>query len=243
MRLDAFKAWLGSRYPKPAVAASYYSYAKRIEDAYGDLGTLYEQNGFDAILQDLNYSTSDAAKGKPDSSKIGLTGNPYNQLSNFRTGLRTYALFREEGGEAEVINDAAIVIAGNAIKDKIEGKKFELERHMQEALRGEITQLEAGLEVIDGGVERSVDSGFIDILARDKSGQLVVIELKAGQAKREAPGQIIGYMGDLMDEEPEALVRGILVAADFDKSCRSGVRTIPALMLKKYRFSFAFEEA
>lgn len=243
MKVDAFKAWLATRYPKPAVAASYYSYAKRIEDAYGDLDGFYESNGFDEILSQLNYSSADASKGKLDPSKLGITGNPYNQLSNFRTGLRTYALFRDEGGDVEIVTDAAIVMAGAAIKDKLEGKKFELERHLQDALRKEISQLEFGLEVIDDGVERSVESGFIDILAKDSSGTLVVVELKAGQARREALGQIMGYMGDLMAEESDIPVRGILVAADFDKSCRSGVRMIPALTLKKYRFSFAFEEA
>ena len=118
-----------------------------------------------------------------------------------------------------------------------------LERHLQAELRREIGQLEAGLQIIDDGLERSVESGFIDILARDESGALVVIELKAGSAKREAVGQIAGYMGDLMPEEPDTAVRGILVAADFDKSCRSGVRAIPKLGLKRYRFSFKFEEA
>jgi endonuclease len=243
VKVEAFKGWLGSRYPKPAVAASYYSYAKRLDDAYGDLDALYEENRFDEILSDLNYSSSDAAAGKPDPSKLGLIGNPYNQLSNFRTGLRTYALFRDENGDIDVVNDAAIILAWAAIKDKREGKQFELERHLQESLRLEIAQLEVGLEVIDGGVERSVESGFIDILAKDISGALVVIELKAGQAKREALGQIAGYMGDLMDEESGIPVRGILVAADFDKSCLSGVRTISALSLKRYRFSFVFEEA
>ncbi len=71
----------------------------------------------------------------------------------------------------------------------------------------------------------------------------VQLKLKAGMAKREAVGQITGYMGDLMAEEPDTPVRGILVAADFDKSCQSGVRAIPALSLKRYRFSFTFEEA
>ena len=99
------------------------------------------------------------------------------------------------------------------------------------------------MEIVDGGVERSVNSGFIDILARDSAGALVVVELKAGQAKREALGQITGYMGDLLAEEPETEIRGILVAADFDKSCISVVRVIPALSLKRYRFSFMFEGA
>jgi len=243
VKAEAFKAWLGVRYPKPTVAASYFSSAKRLEDAYGDLDVLYEQHRFDEILSELNYSSTDAAAAKPDPSKLNLTGSPYNQLSNFRTALRTYALFCDEGGESEIVNDAAIVLAGAAITDRREGKQFEVERHLQEELRKEIGQLEVGLTIIDGGAERSVESGFIDILAQDKSGALVVIELKSGTAKREAIGQIVGYMGDLMTEEPETQVRGILVAADFDKSCQSGVRAIPTLRLKRYRFAFTFEEA
>jgi RecB family endonuclease NucS len=46
------------------------------------------------------------------------------------------------------------------------------------ALRANIDQLEPGLTVIDGGNERKVASGFIDITARDRSGATVVIELK-----------------------------------------------------------------
>ncbi len=243
MKTEAFKAWLGIRYPKPTVASSYLAYAKRIEDAYGDIDALYESGGIDAVLAELQYSSKDQNAGRPDPSRLGISGRPYNQLSNFRTGLRTYALFRDEGGDAEVVNDAAIELAGAAIRDRREGKQFELERHLQDALRNEIGQLEHGLEVIDDGVERSVDSGFIDILAKDQNGALVVIELKAGLAKREAVGQITGYMGDLMSEEPDTAVRGILVAADFDKSCLSGVRVVPTLSLRRYRFDFSFEDA
>ena len=105
-----------------------------------------------------------------------------------------------------------------------------------------ISQLEAGLEIIDGGSERSVESGFIDILAKDSTGAFVVIELKSGLAKRETIGQVVGYMGDLLAEEANVSVRGIIVAAEFDKSCRSSIRVIPNLSLKRYRFSFEFEE-
>ena len=242
MKAEAFKAWLGLRYPKPAVAGSYFSSAKRIEDAYGDFDALYEQDRLDAVVAELQYSSQDARLGKPDPSRLQIKGPLYNQLSNFRTGARTYRTFRDDGGESEALTDAAIEIAGEAIKEKRDGKQFELERHLQESLRNEIAQLEPGLLIIDGGTERGVESGFIDILAHDTNGAFVVIELKAGLAKREAVGQITGYMGDLIAEEPETQVRGILVAADFDKSCRSGVRAIPSLKLKRYRFSFTFED-
>lgn len=242
MKVSAFKSWLTERYPKPTVAASYFSYAKRVEDAYGDLDLLYDQGGFEGILIDLAFSSSDAAAGKADTSKLGLTGNPYNQLSNFRTGLRTYALFRTEGGEDVAMGDEAIIVAGEALKQRREGKQFEVERHLQDELRQKIGQLEDGLTIIDAGIERSVSSGFIDILARDRNGAIVAIELKAGLAKRDAVGQIAGYMGDLCEEEPHSKIRGVLVAADFDQGCRSAVRVIPSISLRRYQFNFTFEE-
>ncbi len=240
MKTEAFKAWLSANY-SPNSMASHSSQAKKVEDAYGDLDQVIDEGRIGQVISELNYSTQDSKASKPNPSKIQTSGNLYENLASYKSSLRCYARFREN--EAEFNSETAIEIAGSAIKEKFEGKQFELERHLQTELRREIVQLEAGLAIIDDGSERSVESGFIDILARDTKGALVVIELKSGLARREAIGQIVGYMGDLMAEEPDTHVRGILVAADFDKSCQSGVRAISTLKLKRYRFSFTFEEA
>ena len=114
-----------------------------------------------------------------------------------------------------------------------------LERDLQAALRDAIEQLEPGLDIIDGGTERSVASGFIDITAKSTDGSIVVIELKAGTARRDAIGQILSYMGDIAAEESNQ-VRGILVAGDFDNKARSAARVVSSLSLRLYRVSFEF---
>lgn len=240
MQKASFRAWLDQRHTANSVA-SRYSCAKRVEEQYGDLDEAYEADGLASILAKLAYSMTDSKANRPNPTQLKITGNPYNSLNSFKTGVRSYKAFRDSGGEAEVVREAAIELAAEEISERRTGKEFELERHLQESLRGEIEQLEPGLTIIDGGSERSVNSGDIDILAQDRSGALVVIELKRGLARREALGQITGYMGDLMLDEPNQVVRGLLVAADFDKSCRSGVRAIPNLKLRRYRFSFSFE--
>ena len=96
-----------------------------------------------------------------------------------------------------------------------------------------------GLDIIDGGTERSVASGFIDITAKATDGSTVVIELKAGTARRDAIGQILSYMGDIAAEESNQ-VRGILVAAGFDDKARSAARVVSSLSLRRYRVSFEF---
>ena len=239
MRVDAFRTWLSPKYTR-ASAASRLSTARRIEEVYGDLDDQYDADRLADVIDKLRYSLSDAKAGRPNPTELRIDGNPYNVLNNFKTGVRTYREFRDAGGEDEVTTDAAIEIAGEAIRERREGKQFELERHLQDSLRYSIEQLEPGLTIIDGGDERGVESGFIDILAQDAVGALVVIELKAGHARREALGQILGYMGDIKAEERDASVRGILVAASFDKSCRSAVAIVPAVGLREYRFDFTF---
>ena len=98
------------------------------------------------------------------------------------------------------------------------------------------------MEVIDDGAERSVASGFIDITTMDAQGAIVVVELKTGTARQGAVAQVLSYMGDIADEEPDHKVRGILVAGDFDKKARSAARVVPNLSLRAYRVSFEFKD-
>ena len=114
---------------------------------------------------------------------------------------------------------------------------------MQKALRSQIGQLEPGLTIIDDGAERSVESGFIDITARDASGTTVVIELKAGAAGQRAVAQILSYMGDVASEEDGRMPRGILVASDFDSRAKAAARVVQSvLLLKKYSVRFSFSD-
>ncbi len=227
----------------PSTVSTQLTYTKRLEGAYGDLDLIFEHDRFESLISELAYSKKDEVHKKSNPSKMQFERSVYDGLSSCRTALRTYRNFLEDPVAVSVSSSNAIEVANELIKERKEGKQFEVERHLQAELRREIDQLETGLSIIDGGTERNVESGFIDILARDASGAMVVIELKSGLAKRDALGQITGYMGDLIAEEPDTHVRGILVAADFDKSCQSGVRAIPTLTLKRYRFSFTFAEA
>lgn len=125
------------------------------------------------------------------------------------------------------------------VEDSIE-TTFGLERDLQRALRANIAQLEDGLTVADGGRERYVPCGKIDILALAPDGKHVVIELKAGTADRDAVGQILAYMGDLQ-KEVKGEVRGMLVAGDFTERAIAASTVVPSLDLKRYEFRFTFQ--
>ena len=82
------------------------------------------------------------------------------------------------------------------IEDSIEAS-VSLERDLHNWLTTRLPEIEPGLILVDGGVEYQTEAGRIDILAKNQTGGLVVIELKAGKAKDGALGQLLGYMGCL----------------------------------------------
>jgi hypothetical protein len=116
--------------------------------------------------------------------------------------------------------------------------KIGLERDLQRALRANIDQLERGLKIIDGGKEKIVPSGRIDIVAEDSTGTTVVIELKVGTAERDAIAQVLSYIGDISESTQK--VRGIVVAGDFALPAISAARIIPQIRLLKYAHKFSF---
>ena len=118
--------------------------------------------------------------------------------------------------------------------------KFGLERDLQSALRANIEQLESGFKIIDGGTERTVEAGRVDITALDAEGRLVVIELKAGTSELKDIGQLLSYMGSIENEEGRE-IRGILVARDFNDRLVLAARAVPNVALKEYSFSFSFK--
>jgi RecB family endonuclease NucS len=122
------------------------------------------------------------------------------------------------------------------IDDAIE-TTFGLERDLQEWLCRNIASLHPSLAV--ESQQRKVASGFIDVLARDGDGTAVVIELKAGMADRDAIGQILAYMGDVMPAEKT--VRGILIAGDFSPRAKAAARAARNVELRRYGIRFSFE--
>ncbi len=117
-----------------------------------------------------------------------------------------------------------------------------LEKDLHSYLAKAVHEIEEGLVLIENGVEYQVDAGRIDLLASDKKGGLVVIELKAGIAKDAAIGQLLGYMGCLAEQKPENLIRGILVASEFDKRVVFAARTHPQIHLVQYKVAFELQK-
>jgi RecB family endonuclease NucS len=124
---------------------------------------------------------------------------------------------------------------------------FGLERDLEEYISRNLGQIEEGLTLYSeedlSGRQYSTDVGRIDLLAIDKEGNFVVIELKAGLATDRVVGQVLGYMRYVRKNLAKGRdVRGIVVADDFDERLKYAVAEIPKLKLKKYVVEFEFRD-
>ena len=106
--------------------------------------------------------------------------------------------------------------------------KFGLERDLQIALQGK---------------EKSVEGYRFDITAEDEKGRVVIIELKAGSANKEAVAQLLSYIGALMETGERREIRGILVAHEYDRAAKLAAKPILNITLMAYSFQFTFEVA
>lgn len=240
MRTD-YQEWLkAEEYADNTIAAQLHRVSK-VEGLYGSLDDLFSAGGYDQLIAELTYSVADERHSRPNPSKIAVEGNIRNGLQSYKNAVVRYRKFLTGGGN-DGIEPVKVALPSDIIVDVPDEKqRLSLERDMQAALRREIRLLDPTLSIIDDGAERAVNSGFIDILCRDNAGRVVVVELKAGKTDARVVGQTLGYMGDLMDEDELADVRGIIVAHEFDRRTIAASRAVPGLMLMRYSISFKFD--
>ena len=143
----------------------------------------------DGAFANPNSPTGEAKQGQ-----VRDLGNPGSVFYLQNRYINPH--FRSEPDPIDGENDPI----GNRLTDSSQSG-FSLERDLQSALRANIEQLELGLRIVDGGAEKTVDAGRIDITAKDAEDRLVVIELKAGTSQLKDIAQLLSYMGSIDDDE------------------------------------------
>lgn len=164
--------------------------------------------------------------------------HPSTEKFLFKNPNHTYELYSEEKhgvnewlpteGDIESSDESELVEAS-----------VSLERDIEDHLVHSLESIEQGLVYEDRQV--STEVGRIDIMARDRDGRRVIIEVKVGQARDAAIGQIARYMGWFLPQDDVA-PRGMIVAADFTEGVQCAATTIPDLSLHRFQVSFSFEK-
>ncbi|MDD3814958.1 MAG: endonuclease NucS [Desulfocapsaceae bacterium] len=125
---------------------------------------------------------------------------------------------------------------------------FALEKYLEDFLVHNWAQTDLGREYDiyeeDGdkvGQQYPSDTGPLDILAikKDKS-ELLVVELKKGRASDAVVGQVLRYMGFVLQElaEPGQSVKGVIIALDDDQKIRRALAVSPNIDFYRYQISF-----
>ena len=167
---ESYREWLQSqKYVEGTIQAQLYR-AGRVEEHYGDLDQHYDNDRLKSVITQLQYSSDDARRSKPNPTKIPIKGDVRSNLASYRDAVARYRRFRTETSEDELFHGARASAADDTQSSEDDTVHLiGLERDMQAVLRQTIDQLEDGLVIADDGAERSVASGFIDILAKDDS--------------------------------------------------------------------------
>jgi RecB family endonuclease NucS len=153
--------------------------------------------------------------------------------------------FRELGFEIVTLSERPEYSPEDPQDDAVE-TSISLERDLEDNLEANLGQLENGLTrfVREGFSSRQLDTktvGVIDLMAVDRAGSIVVIELKAGEASDRVCGQLQRYMGWIQENIAGGTpVRGIIVANSFNEGAKYAARVVPNLSLKRYSVSFRF---
>ena len=104
------------------------------------------------------------------------------------------------------------------------GTEFAYEAHLRDYLAKNLTSLEAGLTLWTGGesgsIEYPLEGRRIDILAKDRDGVPVVIELKLSRGHERTLGQALYYRGKLKQILGVTRVRIIMVAGEITDELR-----------------------
>ena len=120
---------------------------------------------------------------------------------------------------------------------------FALESDLQNYLVKNLGVIEPGLRLYEEeeitGVQFDAGGRFIDILAIDKGGRYVVIELKVSRGHDRVVGQLLRYMAWIeKNMELSQPVRGIIVAKEITTDLKLATSRIADIRLIEYKIDF-----
>lgn len=126
--------------------------------------------------------------------------------------------------------------------------EFAYESDLRDYLAKNLQIIEPGLRLYEEegitGVEFPVGGRFIDILAVDRNGDFVVIELKVSRAYDRVIGQLLRYVGWIQKNQAEIdqKVRGAIVARKITEDLILACSLIPSIELFEYELSLALNQ-
>lgn len=147
---------------------------------------------------------------------------------------------RHEGAGAEEEDDAS----EGPVEAQPGSTQFVMEQDLQRHLAYNLAIIEPGLTLFEDedlrGLEYPAGGGRrIDILATDKDGGFVVLELKVQKGYDRVVGQLLRYMNWVRKElaDPGQRVRGIIICRTMSEDLRLACASVADIELLEYKLS------
>lgn len=201
---------------------------------------IFPDDGFSLVLDDREIRTSyDKAN-----NRLTTRGDiqRYYQEMNLRPGDEITVEVIDPFERYRVSSEKAMTETPAEPESSIEEERwtsFPLEEDLRHFLVRNPEHIEPGLTLyVDEngreGEEYSTDVGFIDILAKDRNGKFVVVELKVSKGSDVAIGQLLRYKGWVQRNLAEGEdVRGIIVANEIDDRIKYAAYATPNVEILK----------
>ncbi len=137
--------------------------------------------------------------------------------------IEVHAVRQKPRENVRVIFSQVLMISALSLDDAGEFSLHASERDMHMAILRKPSLLEDGFTPIS--YEKKVEPGFVDVYGVDKSGKLVVVEVKRKTAGREAVLQLSKYINAIKSKADREL-RGVLVAPSIRKDVQRLLETL-----------------
>jgi RecB family endonuclease NucS len=119
--------------------------------------------------------------------------------------------------------DSVFMVSALSLKDSGEFLLSASEEDMHKAILAKPSLIDEDFKPIS--YEKKVEPGFVDVYGMDKSGKLVVIEVKRKTAGKDAALQLARYI-EAIREKADREIRGILVAPSLGKDVQRLLATL-----------------
>jgi hypothetical protein len=184
-----------------------------------------------------------SAKPEEDDVLYQIDGNHYR---HYRLGQDPAPIYAEQttGESAKVPEGEDEEAMGEPSST---GGEFAYEADLRNYLSKNLNKLEPGLQIYEEegitGIEFPVGGRFIDILATDANGDLVVIELKVSRGYDKVVGQLMRYTGWIRKNlaESHQNVRGVIVARVISEDLLLACSMVPGVELFEYELSLSLK--
>jgi hypothetical protein len=169
----------------------------------------------------------------------------YEHHGRYRAAIKKYLEFFETvyshnlQFDNERPSELSIISKIEEINNQEIESLFTYEKDLQKSLYNDVESLFPEYVVFGNnkeGIEYSINGKRIDVLlTHKKSGDLLAIELKSGNADFKVFGQISMYLGLLKMKFPDKIAKGLIIAGSIDESLQFACSTSNLIALKTYK--------